>query len=475
MILSAGFSVTANDMWAGAADHPDLDDLELVVLRVSKDEGAEYRTVQEAIDAAPPAAVVRVGAGVFQETLRIDKPLVLEGAGWQKTTIQAPPALPESTLKKAWDEFDQEYRQAKTEDEKGALRRAFFESVGRPALWLRDASGVTIRGVKFTASVRHNITNWLPGALVLVRRAELQMVDCALLGSPRSGIWIVDGSEVEIRRSLIAAVWGTGIVIGERKEGKNVRVAVTDCDVRNCHYAGITISRGNEAVIRRCRVSGAAWHGIRYDDCSPTIEGNFIFGNARCGIYASGKTGGTVKGNLFTHSEGTGMSCWFRNSDTIAENTFANNQAAGLTVSGASEPKVQRNIFFGHPQAIICSSIADDKPSAHPVGNPLLRANMFWQNDMNLVRAAREKDAAGKRVYEEVELGKETATILADPGFADAATARFALTDDAPARREAIGVADPLSPQSPWPLQPEEKAIIPDGPTRNSRQWKDAK
>ena len=29
-----------------------------------------------------------------------------------------------------------------------------------------------------------------------------------------------------------------------------------------------------------------------------------------------------------------------------------------------------------------------------------------------------------------------------------------------------------LHPDSPWPLQPEEKAIIPDGDTRDSRQWK---
>jgi hypothetical protein len=48
----------------------------------------------------------------------------------------------------------------------------------------------------------------------------------------------------------------------------------------------------------------------------------------------------------------------------------------------------------------------------------------------------------------------------------------YTLAADSPARRGGIGVAEPLPAASPWPAQPEELAIIPDGVTRDSSKWK---
>jgi len=47
------------------------------------------------------------------------------------------------------------------------------------------------------------------------------------------------------------------------------------------------------------------------------------------------------------------------------------------------------------------------------------------------------------------------------------------LKADSPARPKGIGVADLVPFESPRPLQPEELAIIPQGETRDSRQWRD--
>ena len=71
-------------------------------------------------------------------------------------------------------------------------------------------------------------------------------------------------------------------------------------------------SLGGDATrseLRRNRISGSAWHGIRYDGAKPLVEGNLIYGNARSGIYASGKTAAEVRGNLFWRNEHGGMSC----------------------------------------------------------------------------------------------------------------------------------------------------------------------
>src|SRR4051812_35354759 len=54
--------------------------------------GAKYTSIQSAIDAAPDGATVRVAAGTYAERITIRKPLTLEGAGWEQTTIRIPNA-----------------------------------------------------------------------------------------------------------------------------------------------------------------------------------------------------------------------------------------------------------------------------------------------------------------------------------------------------------------------------------------------
>ena len=442
-----------------------------VVLRVAKDKTADFTSIQAAIDAAPPGATIRVGPGVYEENLRVRKPHILEGAGWSQTTIAAPRQEVTSALEKASRDAQQRHRAAKSEQEKKAIAEAFLDKFAPPALLVQDARGVQIRGLKITASDPTRDSNRLAGLLAIFCRSQVQMTDCAILGSPRGGLSIVDGSDVEIRRSLIAAVWETGITVGERKAGADVRAKIADCDVRNCHYAGICIRPGSQAAVERCRISGAACHGIRYDDSSPVIVGNAIFANARCGIYASGKTAATVKQNLFWKNEINGMSCWLANRDAIAENTFADNQREGLALVGDSQPRVEQNIFFGHPKAIACSYTRNEQAAAGSVAILAPHKNLFWKNEVNLSRA--NPKAEGKsNPWDDVKLGPETASVQLDPGFTKAEAGDFSLATDSPARREGIGVAKPLELASPWPLQPEERAIIPDGPSRSERLWK---
>jgi hypothetical protein len=73
---------------------------------------------------------------------------------------------------------------------------------------------------------------------------------------------------------------------------------------------------------------------------------------------------------------------------------------------------------------------------------------------------------------ETIELGDATRSRIEDPQFTDAVGDDFQLKLNSFARRDGIGAADPIPFASPWPLQPEEQAIIPDGETRDSRQWK---
>ena len=240
--------------------------------------------------------------------------------------------------------------------------------------------------------------------------------------------------------------------------------------MRNCHYAGVRIAADNDDTrIERCRISGAAWHGIRYDNASPRIVNNLIFGNARSGIYASGETAAVVSGNLFYANEMCGVSCWFQNADTIEGNTFVENQRSGLEILGASKPTVRRNIFYANPTSVFLGNIGSESRFAQSDGTVALDTNLFWANEHDV---AWRPDA---NTVETIVPGQETHTLQTDPQFAAAETKDFSLAAGSVARQKDVGVADPMPLASPWPLQPEERAIIPEGDTRDSRQWRHAK
>jgi len=426
------------------------------VLTVAADGGAKYSSIQEAIDAADAGAVIRIGPGVYEETLKIDKQLTLAGAGWDKTTIKTASDLADA-VDKAMRTLQFRMQEAKTDDQRNEIaaqfKAEFKEKYGRPTLLVSDTQGVVIRNLKLTSPGERLEGRSIAVPILEFSKAKASVSKCAVIGAPGDGIHILNGSDVEIRDSLVAAVWSTGIIVGER-QGASSSLRLLDSELRNCHYAGICIRKGNDsASVKRCRISGAAWHGIRYDDCSPEIVGNRIYGNARCGIYASGKT------------------CWFQNRDTIEGNTFADNKQAGLSILGASEPVVRKNIFFSEPNGVLCGDIGSDSAFAVSDGIVKLEKNLFWNNEHMIVRR-RVRTADSESKTEDIALDKQAGNLEMDPMFADSAGRDFSLMSDSPARRLGTGVAEPIGFESPWPIQPEEAAIIPDSQTRDYRKWK---
>jgi hypothetical protein len=154
------------------------------------------------------------------------------------------------------------------------------------------------------------------------------------------GVRIAAGADVEIRDSLVAAVWGTGVAVSGATGGSGPvsRLYLVESEARNCYHRCVTIGPNcNSTVIERCRISGSAWHGIRYDHAAPTITGNALFGNARFGIYASGRTTATVRGNLF------GETKWRSFGASVTIRTRSKITPSSITCAAASWQAVPRN------------------------------------------------------------------------------------------------------------------------------------
>ncbi len=419
------------------------------------------QSLQAAIDAAPAHATIHIGPGQWKERLALNKPLTLEGAGWDKTTI-IPDQQPAGVTVEAKAAFRKRITPNLSAEERAKLIAEWTEKYEHPALKIYKTDGVTIRKLRISDSSASTTGQSVEDFLVEFRNAKAVIEDCAIVGPFSNGIDLTGESSAEVRRSLVAALWNEGILVeGPGVTSKASSLHLADSEVRNVYHYGISIGRGcDDTVIERCRISGTAWHGIRYDDASPTITGNTIFGNARMGIYASGTTHATVRGNLFWKNEMAGVSCWTDNQDKIEGNTFAGNLRSGLEVLGGSKPNVVHNLFVQNPTAIGCAGIANRDGSVSPIGAPVLTSNAFWQNKVAIQDGKDEKPAPD-------------GSLSADPQFRDAAKADFALASASPARAANTGAPDPLTASGEtYPLLAEEKSMIPDSDTRDYNAWK---
>lgn len=413
---------------------------------------AAGESVQKAIDAAPAGAVISLAEGVYPEHLFIARPLTLQGAGWQRTILrsgaQTRQRSDEERLK-----FVHQLESATSREQQMRIVAEYLNYINKPTITIQAVRGVVLRGIKVQGEPPRDVDGLTNDVLVRFDDSQGQVTDCAIIGPFMNGIEVTNGSDVEIRHSLVAGMWGTGVAVHRGESGRNpAKLRLLDSDIRNCYHRCVTIS-GEGSTVEKCWISGSAWHGIRYDNASPTIAGNRIFGNARSGIYASGRTSAKVQDNVFHRNEMDGMSCWFNNADTVERNTFVDNQREAIAVLGDSKPSLVRNIISGSPVGVMLGQIGSGG-GARGSPEPKIEGNCFWNNPVPLKRLDRDEPVPPGNVEMQ-------------PRFLDAAKGDFGVPADAQAGASAL-----LPAKSPFPLQPEEQEMIPETETRDFGKWK---
>jgi hypothetical protein len=333
------------------------------------------------------------------------------------------------------------------------------------------AKGVVLRGMKVMiadadgrASTEVTARGAVPQlAAVRIHRSSVSLVEAAVVGPCGVGIAVEGSSELDVSGSLIAAAWGTGIAVeGKASPLGPSQLTMHDSVVRNCYHRGITLGPGcDSSVIERSWISGSAWHGIRYDHASPRIERNFIFGNARSGIYASGKTAATIRRNLFMNNEMGGISCWFANADTIEANFFYANEREALAVIDAATPRIAGNLFDDEKVAVRYGK-TKQAVEVRRTDEPRLTGNVLWKVEIPV-----EVDGEPSALPDgntAVDAGGAIREPMSEFGPLD--------TDAAAATYREPGGLESLCINPTWPQPlPEEVAIIPTGATRDYQAW----
>jgi parallel beta-helix repeat protein len=407
----------------------------------------DHATIRAAIAAAAPGDTVRIGPGRWEERVVVDKRLTLVGSSAHETLIVAgvPPG------------FFTEDEQVRLQGELAAVasdeeRAEFLDSaLSSKAVVLVTADGVGLEALGVHLEGRGDAGSVQRGAAVILVADGARIRDCAIVGSPCSGVRI-EGNDVVVERTLVAAVEATGIEVA-RGSG---RVEIHACDVRDAIHRGITIAR-DDVLVENCRISGSSWHGIRYDGVGPTIRNNVIFENKRFGIYASGRTSAEISGNLFLQNGFSGLSAWFENGDTLLRNTFAYNGRAALEVLGAARPVLMGNVFAWSPTGVIIGDIGGDasepRPNSHASGALDLTGNAFFRCGRNALWASSpESTQSAPRELTAAERGYE----VLDPGFAAPRARDFSLPDGSVGKTRGLGAVDFPELQSPWPRRAPE-------------------
>ncbi len=428
------------------------------VVTVAKDGTGDFPTIQQAVDAAPDNAVVRIGAGTWEESVRIDKPITLDGGDWQTTRLVGGTQVEVS--EEVMQALHRILREIESDETRGEVVAAFRRAYGTsPPLTVTKTTGVTVKNITVLLQSAVRKGSFGDQAAIAIQDAEATVASCAVLASPGQGVGIYGDSHVTVRDCLVANSWGQGIRVGIEESGT---VEILSCDIRNCVYSGISIGRGGDNVaVRDCRIHGTGWHGVRYDSSSPRIERNLIYDTAVSGIYASGQTSAVVRDNLFWRS---GISCWFQNADTIERNTFVGDRHAespggltvGVSVLGASAPKIRENIFVQGKNAVLLGDIGSDSPFAKSTGKVNLAENVFWDNERALARSVQTEEGSVDVREESLPEGN----LREEPQFADAANRDYSVSPASALRTKGIGAAGFPAFASPWPVQPEESRAI---------------
>jgi hypothetical protein len=220
----------------------------------------EYATVAEALAAAEPGDTVALGAGVYRETIVLDKSLTLRSAEGPGTVRIEPPAGSALIVLAS-----AAVHGLVLEGQDGSAP-AVVIAAGAPELadcriTTRSSVGIEIRG-ESRPTVRTTKVENLGGlGLRVSEAAQASVEDCEIDGTGQSGVVVRAGGALRLVRGKVRRTSGAGLVL----TGAGSRIEAEGCEFTEVDGNGVQADDHAEGVLSDCTVSRVSDNGLTLD------------------------------------------------------------------------------------------------------------------------------------------------------------------------------------------------------------------
>lgn len=270
----------------------------------------DYDDLAQALADARDRDRIVVGEGVWQGPVFVDKAVILEGAGVDKTIIEADANL------------------------------------GPAATFGPSAAGARISGLCFRQTSFDPGTDRYPA--VLVRGGELNATICRFADASGHGVAAIEGGDLVASRCIFENNgWD-----GAAAYGQGSRLELTDCDAIANFGHGFDVWNGASVAINSCRARDNSGNGILVDttDRDVVLGENELSANREFGIVIASAASGRIHGNRCHGNLLGGMVVRFAASRvTVENNRTEKNRGPGLMLEmGLSPDLYGTNVSTGN-------------------------------------------------------------------------------------------------------------------------------
>ncbi len=285
--------------------------------------GCPFSSIQEAIDALPPAfdvvgkdlPVIQVRPGVYKENLIIQKSLHLKGTGKDQVILES-------------------------------------AKEGYPAVLVLTSSGngitVVLEGVTIKGARGHEGDGvqifGRPAETGQILRSNLKVVNSAIRENERAAVSAFGEAVVHLETNLLKNN-DIGVILADRSEG----YILQNTFLEN-HHSGILVGNLARAVISENTIQKSGRYGIALTSLVPKGEEGFLLreikvienvieNSGETGIYLGGSAETSIKGNRVRRSGAYGIEFDYPATDveithTIDDNLIEENGAHGIKITG---------------------------------------------------------------------------------------------------------------------------------------------
>ena len=332
-------------------------------ITVDDDGGADYETIQDAVNAASKGDTISVWGGVYNEHVVVNKSLSLVGNGRESTTINSSGSGAVVKLSADWCNFSgfKITRKSKWDDPGIDIisdsNHIFENSIlnNKYGIALSYSSGCIISnntmnecGVSLYGSLEHwnshtietsNTVNGKPvhsyknatGFTVPLGAGQIILANCSGIrvedqncSNGSIGIVVGHSSNITISNNTCSENRGAGILL----------YSSSDCTLEGNtvekNHNGIWLRESSDCTILNNSCSENSWAGIYLSSSSNGTSANNVCENNYIGIHLTDSSGCTIKNNTCSENSRSGISFWDSSNCTITNNSCSENRWTGI-------------------------------------------------------------------------------------------------------------------------------------------------